>query len=110
MLVIDHDIEFEWDVEHPPSEPPLQGPPIPVTMRRRPSQNMKSCKVACPSGIVVEMIGAAGYTGVTIIYDLVTTIIRDGQVSTDWEQSFIACLYKGKSHEGDALLGQRQLS
>ena len=32
-------------------------------------------------------------------------IIRDGKVPTDWEESFIVCLYKGK---GDAL--ERQLS
>ena len=35
-----------------------------------------------------------------MIRDLATAIIRDGKVPTDWEQSFIVCLYKGK---GDAL-------
>ena len=35
-----------------------------------------------------------------MIRDLATAIICDGKVSTDWEQSFIVCLYKGK---GDAL-------
>ena len=46
------------------------------------------------------MIKAAGGTGATMIPDLATAIIRDGKVPTDWEQSFIVCLYKGK---GDAL-------
>ena len=46
------------------------------------------------------MIKAAGDTGATMIHDLATGIIRDGKVPTDWEQSFIVCLYKGK---GDAL-------
>ena len=46
------------------------------------------------------MIKAAGGTGATMIRDLATAIIRDGKVPTDWEQSFIVCLYKGK---GDAL-------
>ena len=61
---------------------------------------MKSGKAAGPSGIVVEMIKAAGDTGATMIRDLATAIIRDGKVPTDWEESFIVCLYKGK---GDAL-------
>ena len=46
------------------------------------------------------MIKAAGGTGATMIRDLATAIIRDGKVPTDWEESFIVCLYKGK---GDAL-------
>ena len=59
-----------------------------------------SGKTAGPSGIVVEMIKAAGDTGATMIRDLATAIIRDGKVPTDWEESFIVCLYKDK---GDAL-------
>ena len=35
-----------------------------------------------------------------MIRDLGAAIIRDGKVPSDWEQSFIVCLYKGK---GDAL-------
>ena len=61
---------------------------------------MKSGKAAVPSGIVMEMIKAAGDTGATMIRDLTTAIICDGKVPTDWEQNFIVCLYKGK---GDAL-------
>ena len=61
---------------------------------------MKACKAPCPSGIVVEMIRAAGDMGASMIRDLAAAIIRDGKVPSDWEQSFIVCLYKGK---GDAL-------
>ena len=35
-----------------------------------------------------------------MIRDLAAATIRDGKVPSDWEQSFIVCLYKGK---GDAL-------
>ena len=38
--------------------------------------------------------------GASMIHDLTAAIIRDGKVPSDWEQSFIVCLYKGK---GDAL-------
>ena len=46
------------------------------------------------------MIKAAGNTGATMIGDLAAAIIHDVKVPTDWEQSFIVCLYKGN---GDAL-------
>ena len=61
---------------------------------------MKAGKAPGPSGIVVEMIRAAGDMGVSMIRDLAVAIIRDGKVPSDWEQSFVVCLYKGK---GDAL-------
>ena len=65
-------------------------------MVKKAISKMKSGKAAGPSGIVVEMIKAAGDTGATMIRDLATAIIRDGKVPTDWEQIFIVCLYKGK--------------
>ena len=61
---------------------------------------MKVGKALGPSGIVVEMIRAASDMGTSMICDLAATIICNGKVSSDWEQSFIVCLYKGK---GDAL-------
>ena len=95
-------VEFDWDPDHLSNELPLEGPPIPITidMVKKAISKMKSGKAASPSGIVVEMIKAAGDAGATMIPDLATAIIRDGKVPTDWEQSFIICLYKGK---GDAL-------
>ena len=42
------------------------------------------------------MIRAVGDTGASMIRDLAAAIIRDGKVPSDWEQSFIVCLYKGK--------------
>ena len=95
-------ISLFWDPDHLSNEPPLEGPPIPITidMVKKAISKMKSGKAAGPSGIVVEMIKAAGDTGATMIRDLATAIIRDGKVPTYWEESFIVCLYKGK---GDAL-------
>ena len=40
------------------------------------------------------------FTITSMIHDLAAAIIRDGKVPSDWEQSFIVCLYKGK---GEAL-------
>ena len=61
---------------------------------------MKAGKAPGPSGIVVEMIQAAGDMGASMIRDLAVAIIHDGKVPSDWEQSFIVCLYKGR---GDTL-------
>ena len=95
-------VEFDWDPDHLSNEPSLEGLPIPITidMVKKAISKMKSGKAAGPSSIVVEMIKAAGDTGATMIRDLATAIIRDGKVPTDWEESFIVCLYKGK---GDAM-------
>ena len=65
-------------------------------MVKKSISKMKSGKAAGPSGIVVEMIKAAGDTGATMIRDLASAIICDGKVPADWEESFMVCLYKGK--------------
>ena len=70
-------------------------------MVKKAISKLKSGKAAGPSGIVEEMIKAAGDTGATMIRDLVTAIIRDGKVPTDWEESFIVCPYKGKGDASD---------
>ena len=48
----------------------------------------------------MEIIRAAGDMGASMIHDLAAAIIRNGKVPSDWEQSFIVYLYKGK---GDTL-------
>ena len=93
--------EFDWDPDHLSDESPVEGPPIPITidMVKKAISQMKAGKAPGPSGIVVEMIRAAD-EGASVIRDLAAAIIHDGKVPSDWEQSFIVCLYKGK---GDAL-------
>ena len=94
--------EFDWDPSHLSDESPVEGPPIPITidMVKKAFSQMKAGKAPGPSGIVVEMIRAAGDMGASMIRDLAAATICDGKVPSDWEQSFIVCLYKGK---GDAL-------
>ena len=62
-------VEFDWDPDHLSNEPLSEGPPIPSTidMVEKAISKMKSGKAAGPSGIVVEMIKAAGDTGATMI-------------------------------------------
>ena len=95
-------VEFDWDPDHLSYQPPVEGPPIPNTidMVKKAISQMKAGKAQSPSGIVVEMIRAAGDMGASMIRDFAVAIVHDGKVPSDWEQSFIVCLYKGK---GDAL-------
>ena len=65
-------------------------------MVKKAISQMKAGKAPGPSGIVVEMIRAAGDTGASMIRDLAVATIRDGKLPSDWEKSFIVCLYKGK--------------
>ena len=100
-------MEFEWNLEHLSDERLLEGPAIPIAidMVKKAIFKMKFGKAADPSGVVTEIIRAAGDTGDTINRDLVIAIIRDGEVPADWEQSFIVCLYK----ENVICSGPRQL-
>ena len=57
---------------------------------------MKLGKAAGPSGIVVEMIKAAGDTGATLIRDLATAIMHDGKVPTDWEKVSLSAFTRAR--------------
>ena len=61
---------------------------------------MKCGKAAGPSGIIAEMLKAAGDPCLQLIADLTNAIIYENSIPTDWEESFIISLYKGK---GEAL-------
>ena len=93
-------VEFDLDPDHLSYQPPLEGPPIPITIDtvEKAISQMKAGKAPGPSGIVVEMIRAAGDIGASMIHDLAAAIICDGKVHSDWEQSFTVCLYKGKGN------------
>ena len=86
--------EFAWDEDSLTVHDPVKGPSICIT----PEKKMKCGKAAGPSGIVAEMLKAAG---VQLVTSLSNSIVKYGSIPVDWEESFIINLYKGK---GDALL------
>ena len=75
--------------------------PITLDMVLKAIAKMQSGKAAGPSGIVAEMFKAAGIPCAVLIRDLAVSIVSEGKIPADWEESFIICLFKGK---GDALL------
>jgi len=62
---------------------------------------MKCGKAAGPSGIIAEMLKAAGEEGVELVRLLAETVFSSGDISKDWEESFILNLYKGKGEAHD---------
>ena len=78
-------VEFDWDPDHMSDEPPVEAPPslITIDMVKKAISQMKAGKAPGPSGIVVEMIRAAGDPGASVIRDLAAAIIRDGKVPSD---------------------------
>ena len=101
-------IEFDWDPDHLSYQPPVEGPSIPITidMVKKAISQMKAGKAPGPSGIVVEMIRAAGDMGTSMIRDLAAAIIRDGKVYPLTQGAEFQCLpLQGKR----GCIGKRQL-
>ena len=84
-------VEFDWDPDHLSYQSPVEGPPIPITidMVKKAISQMKAGKAPDPSGIVVEMIRAAGDMGASMICDLAVAIICDGNVASDYTSSSV---------------------
>ena len=82
--------------------PPNCGTPPSVSANqiRRALGKMKCGKAAGPSGIIAEMLKAAGEEGVGLVRKLVRVVFSSGMIPVDCEESFIQNLLKGK---GEAL-------
>ena len=95
-------VEFPWDEDALPAALPVEGPPPPITdeMVIKALGRMKSVKAAGPSGIIVEMLKAAGSKAIEFLRKLITSVVKHGKIPEDWEMSYILNLFKGK---GDAL-------
>ena len=89
--------EFSWNPEDLTADP-VVGPPIhiDVEMVVKAITMMKTGKAAGPLGIVAEMLKASGDTGSRLVADLANDMVRNGVIPSDWEDSFIINIYKGK--------------
>ena len=66
-------------------------------MVRKAINKMSLGKAAGPSGIVAEMLKAAGSSGASMIRDLIEDIIFENCIPSEWQKSHIVSVYKGKS-------------
>ena len=95
-------VEFSWNPGGLSEVYPVEGPSKPITaaMVRKAINKMSLGKAAGPSGIVVEMLKASGSSGASMIRDLIEDIIFENCIPSEWQESHIVSVYKGK---GDAL-------
>ena len=95
-------IEFDWPRDKLPNIDPVVGDPPTVTteMIRSALSKMKSGKAAGPSGITAEMLKATGDEGIQLMKELCQLVVNGKGIPSEWEESYIKNLYKGK---GDAL-------
>ena len=91
-------VEFDWESDLLPEVATVEGPSPPDTtdLIRKVLGKIKCVKAACTSGIIAEMLKATGEVG----KELIEVVFCNGVIPTDWQESFILNLYKGK---GDAL-------
>ena len=95
-------LSSRWNPEDLSEESPVEGPSEPITLEMitKAITKMASGKAAGLSGIITEMLKPVGEADAEDVRDLVENIISEGCIPTDWQESFIVNLYKGK---GDAL-------
>ena len=96
--------EFEWDHQDIVEDKKCVGVDEVIVIQEQEVRDaigrMKIEKAAGPTGVVAEMLKAAGDEGVRWMTDLCNVIVREGKVPADWSKSWMVSIYKGK---GDAL-------
>ena len=97
-------VESSWSAANMTGEAPIEGPVIKITseMVSYAISKMKSGKAAGPSGVIIEMIKAAGDRVIVCLTSLFSHVIYIGRVPDDCHPSYIINLFKGK---GDAFCG-----
>ncbi len=92
--------ENEWDGNIESN--PVLGPAENITEKEveEAIKAMKSRKVGGPTGVVGDMLKAAGSWGVKRMTEICNLVVKEGCIPVDWELSTLVPLYKGK---GDPL-------
>jgi hypothetical protein len=91
--------EFDWDRASLDKEQAVSGPGEVITCQevREAMAKVKSGKAAGPSGLVAEMLKAAGEIGVQLLTDLFNAVVKEGKVPADWSKSWVVSVYKVKA-------------
>ena len=94
--------EFSWDREGLTDVRPVCGPGEKISEEEVEAAigKMKLGKAGGPSGVVADMLKAAGDDGTRWMTELCNAVVRDGKIPKDWSRSWLVNVHKGK---GDAL-------
>ena len=67
-------------------------------------KRMKSNKVSDPTGVVADMVKAAGEFGLVWLQELFNLVLKEVRIPNDWSKSWMVSVYKGDAiYIGDAL-------
>ena len=94
-------VENDWDGEV--ECPEVLGPHCLISEEEVAAaiKGLKIGKAAGPTGVVSEMMKAAGGFGSGWLTDLINNIVKEGCIPDDWSKSILVPVYKGK---GDPLV------
>lgn len=107
--------EFSWDRDKLDAVNAVSGPCERISLAevKVAIAKAKTGKAAGPSGVVVDMVKAAGDVGEQWVTDICNAVVRDGHIPDDWKKSWMVSVYKGKgnalecgSYRGIKLLDQ----
>ena len=59
-------------------------------------KGLKIGKAAGPTGVVSEMMNAAGGFGSRWMTDLINNLVKEGCIPDDWRKSILVPVYEGK--------------
>jgi hypothetical protein len=94
--------EFPWNKDTLAEAGAVYGPheQISVEEVRTAVKKMKNNKAAGPTGVVSDLVKAAGEAGIVWVTDMCNAVVKEGRIPADWSKSWMISVYKGK---GDAL-------
>ena len=107
--------EFDWKKENLEQVSEVFGECEEITFEevKAAITKAKSGKAPGPSGVVGEMLKAAGDVGIQWMTDLCNAVVLEGKIPEDWRKSWMVSVYKGKgnalecgSYRGIKLLDQ----
>ena len=95
--------EFAWDKDSLTNVGVVSGPCEKISVKevKEAIAKMKSSKAAGPSGVVADMVKAAGDVGAEWMTEVCNAVVKDGKIPEEWSKSWMVNVYKGK---GDALV------
>ena len=94
--------EFPWNRDTLTEVNAVSGPSEKISFEevKAAVKKMRSNKAAGPSGVVADMLKAAGDAGSVWVTDVCNSVVKEGRIPDDWCKSWMVNVYKGK---GDAL-------
>jgi hypothetical protein len=107
--------EFDWKKENLEQVSEVFGECEEITFEevKAAITKAKSGKAPGPSGVVGEMLKAAGDVGIQWMTDLCNAVVLERKIPEDWRKSWMVSVYKGKgnalecgSYRGIKLLDQ----